>query len=244
MIFKGAWLTGYGYAVNDAVTYGNPASTYIAVSSNNSQDPVDYPAVWTLLAPAGSNGPSGPSGPAATLTIGPVTTGAPGTPATVTNTGTNSAAVLNFTIPQGAAGPAGGGGSSGTPGMAAYHTVYSGSPLYLLYYSVSNVTSTSSEPGALTTPYSVLTWVPSGCTATALNVYSQQNGPITVTLRASTTSSPTSMVDTALVCSAVAKNTSCSATGSVAIPAASFVDLRIDGADANPAAVWMALSCN
>ena len=30
MTFKGAWVTGYGYAANDAVTYGTPASTYIA----------------------------------------------------------------------------------------------------------------------------------------------------------------------------------------------------------------------
>ncbi len=32
MTFKGAWVTGYGYATNDAVTYGTPASTYIALT--------------------------------------------------------------------------------------------------------------------------------------------------------------------------------------------------------------------
>jgi hypothetical protein len=247
MIFKGAWLAGYGYSANDAVSYGNPTSTYIALVANTSQDPVDYPGVWAVLAKAGSNGPSGPSGlagPAATVAIGTISTGSPGTQASVTNSGTTSAAILNFTIPQGAPGASGGGSSSGVPGMAAYHAVYFGSPLYLSYYSVSNSTSTSSEPGASTIPYSVLTWIPNGCTATALNVYSQQNGPITVTLRASTTSSPTSMADTMLACSSIAKNSSCSVTGSVTISAGSFVDLRIDGADANPAAVWTALSCN
>lgn len=243
--FKGSWLRDYGYIVNDAVTYGNPASTYIAMVANTSQDPADYPTAWAVLAQAGSAGPSGPSGQAATIAIGPTVTGAPGTLATVTNSGTGTAAVLNFTIPQGATGPAGSAGNgSSTPVMAAYHTVYSGSPLYLAYYSVGNSTSTSSELGALTAPYSVLTWIPNGCTATALNVYSQQNGPITVTLRASTPSSPTSMADTALVCSSVAKNTSCSAAGNVVIPAGSFVDFKIDGADVNPAAVWTALSCN
>jgi hypothetical protein len=40
-----------------------------------------------------------------------VTTGAAGTSASVTNAGTSSAAVLNFTIPQGADGAGGGGGS-------------------------------------------------------------------------------------------------------------------------------------
>ena len=130
------------------------------------------------------------------------------------------------------------------PARAVYHTVYSGSPLYLSYYSVSNSTATLSEQGAFSAPYSVETWVPNGCTATALNVYSQQNGPITITLRASTTSAPASMADTPLVCSSVAAGTSCSATGSVAIPAGSFVDLRIDGADTNPSAVWTALTCS
>lgn len=48
--------------------------------------------------------PPGPSGAAATITIGTVTTGAPGTPAQVTNSGTAQNAVLNFTIPQGAPG--------------------------------------------------------------------------------------------------------------------------------------------
>lgn len=45
--------------------------------------------------------PPGPPGAAATVTIGTVTTGAPGTPAEVTNSGTPQNAVLNFTIPQG-----------------------------------------------------------------------------------------------------------------------------------------------
>ena len=45
--------------------------------------------------------PPGPAGAAATITIGTVTTGAPGTPAQVTNSGTPQNTVLNFTIPQG-----------------------------------------------------------------------------------------------------------------------------------------------
>ena len=43
----------------------------------------------------------GPPGKAATVTVGTVTTGEPGTDAIVTNSGTESAAVLDFTIPKG-----------------------------------------------------------------------------------------------------------------------------------------------
>jgi hypothetical protein len=245
--FKGAWAAGRGYAANDAVTFGTPASTYLALVANSSLQPDANPTAWSVLAQAGTVGPTGPSGTAATISLGTVATGAPGSQAVVTIIGTSSAAVVNFTIPQGVAGPPGsGGGGGGIAGGAIYHTVYSGAPLYLSYYSVSNSSTASltGEQGTPTAPYSVLTWVPNGCTATALNVYSQQAGPITVTLRASTAPTPASMTDTTLVCASVAKGASCLATGSITIPAASFVDLRIDGADANPAAVWTALTCN
>lgn len=43
----------------------------------------------------------GPPGAAATVTVGTVTTGEPGTDAVVRNSGTESAAVLDFTIPKG-----------------------------------------------------------------------------------------------------------------------------------------------
>ncbi len=46
-------------------------------------------------------GPVGAPGPAVTLTIGSVTTGAPGTPAAATITGTPPAQTLSLTIPQG-----------------------------------------------------------------------------------------------------------------------------------------------
>ena len=49
----------------------------------------------------GATGATGPQGPAATIQIGTVTTGKPGTQASVTNTGTENAAVLNFAIPRG-----------------------------------------------------------------------------------------------------------------------------------------------
>lgn len=49
--------------------------------------------------------PAGPKGDAATITVGTTTTGEPGTYASVTNVGTTSAAILNFTIPSGGFSP-------------------------------------------------------------------------------------------------------------------------------------------
>lgn len=52
----------------------------------------------------GAKGDTGATGQAATVTVGTTTTGAAGTQASVSNSGTESDAVLNFTIPQGATG--------------------------------------------------------------------------------------------------------------------------------------------
>ena len=62
--------------------------------------------VW-MQGPPGPQGPKGDTGAAATVTVGTVTTGEPGTDAIVTNSGTENAAVLNFTIPKGETGAGG-----------------------------------------------------------------------------------------------------------------------------------------
>ena len=51
--------------------------------------------------PTGAQGPQGDPGTAATITIGAVTTGTAGSNVVVTNSGTSTAAILNFTIPKG-----------------------------------------------------------------------------------------------------------------------------------------------
>jgi hypothetical protein len=48
----------------------------------------------------GNTGATGAAGTAATVNVGTTTMGSPGTSASVTNAGTSSAAILNFTIPQ------------------------------------------------------------------------------------------------------------------------------------------------
>ena len=61
-------------------------------------------------------GPAGAAGAAATVEVGTVTTGPAGSAAAVENVGTAGAAVLNFTIPRGAAGPQGPAGEGILPG--------------------------------------------------------------------------------------------------------------------------------
>ena len=69
----------------------------------------------------GATGSQGPAGTAATATAGTTTTGAAGSSASVTNVGTTSAAVFNFTIPRGDTGATGATGPTGPvgPGVAA-----------------------------------------------------------------------------------------------------------------------------
>ena len=73
----------------------------------------------------GARGPQGPAG-MGTITIGTTTTGAAGTDAEVTNSGTAQDAVLNFTIPQGAAGANGSDGADGAAATIAIGTVTTG----------------------------------------------------------------------------------------------------------------------
>ena len=68
------------------------------------------------VGPIGPVGATGPQGPAATISVGTTTTGEPGASATVANSGTSGAAVLNFTIPRGAVGQTGAVGPVGPQG--------------------------------------------------------------------------------------------------------------------------------
>ena len=65
---------------------------------------------------AGADGAPGQDGAAATIQVGNVTTGEPGTDATVTNSGTSSNAVLDFVIPKGEKGDKGDQGDQGPAG--------------------------------------------------------------------------------------------------------------------------------
>lgn len=75
----------------------------------------------------GGGGEPGQDGAAATITIGTTTTGAPGSSASVTNSGTSSAAVFDFTVPRGATGATGAQGSQGPQGPQGPQGVAGGS---------------------------------------------------------------------------------------------------------------------
>ncbi|GGG83898.1 DNRLRE domain-containing protein [Edaphobacter dinghuensis] len=109
MSFVGTWNNSTIYNIGNAV-YENGTS-YIALATNLGVDPaVDVAGsggTWAVLAKAGSAG---------TVSVGTTVTGASGTSASVTNSGTSSAAILNFTIPQGPVGPTGAMGPAGPTG--------------------------------------------------------------------------------------------------------------------------------
>lgn len=231
--FKGAWSSATAYRANDAVSYSG--STYLALATNLAVPPDSSTSAWAVLAQTGSAGPSGPAGTAATVTVGAVTTGAPGTAAVVTNAGTSTTAVLNFTIPQGQPGANGSTGSgTGTSGGGSFASTYHSVSFSSNYYSVSSANAAANEPG------SVLTWVPSGCTATSLAAYSQQGNTIQVILR---TGMPGAMAATSLACT-VSTNSSCTSAGTVTIAPGTFIDLQITGSNGTLAPVWTSLACN
>lgn len=64
----------------------------------------------------GGSGTPGPAGKAATISVGSVTASDPGSIPQITNSGNENAAVFDFVLPRGEAGPAGPAGKNGTNG--------------------------------------------------------------------------------------------------------------------------------
>lgn len=137
--WRGAWNSSTAYVLDDAVSLNG--SSYIAVASNTNSSPDTNPSNWQLLAQAGATGATGSAGAtgstgttgatgsagtAATVAVGTVTTGAAGSSAAASNAGTSSAAVINFTIPQGVAGATGSTGSTGTTGATGQGFTFRG----------------------------------------------------------------------------------------------------------------------
>lgn len=97
----------------DLTVYAKAATTYTKTEVDDAIAAAETQGV------KGDKGDKGDTGAAATISVGTVTTGAAGSSASVTNSGTTSAAVLNFTIPQGAKGDKGDKGTTGDAGTAA-----------------------------------------------------------------------------------------------------------------------------
>ena len=118
----GDWNANTAYKTLNIVSH--KGYSYAANQNSTGMEPPNA-TYWTLIGskgdqgtqgPPGSQGEPGTPGQAATIQIGEVTTGEPGTPAAVTNTGTENAAVLKFAIPQGAKGDKGDKGDIGPKG--------------------------------------------------------------------------------------------------------------------------------
>ncbi len=107
-------------------TTGSPGSPASVTNSGTAQN-----AILNFTIPAGQNGKdgiNGKDGTSATVTVGTTTTGYPGSPASVTNSGTAQNAILNFTIPAGQNGKDGINGKDGTSATVSVGTTTTGSP--------------------------------------------------------------------------------------------------------------------
>jgi hypothetical protein len=100
------WYSGLG--APGTITGVLSGDHYLNTSNG---DVYKYTTSWGIVGnirgPQGQTGATGSTGTAATISVGSTTTGAAGTNATVSNSGSSSAAVLNFTIPRGATGSTG-----------------------------------------------------------------------------------------------------------------------------------------
>ena len=112
--WQGEWSSATTYTQNEAIQYNG--SAYVALQGNSNIIPTSDTAVWSVMTSKGDTGATGATGSAGTVTIGTTTTGSAGGNASVSNSGTSSDAVLNFTLPKGASGTAGIQGSIGLTG--------------------------------------------------------------------------------------------------------------------------------
>jgi carbohydrate binding protein with CBM5/12 domain len=93
--WQGTWSSATAYTANQVVSY--LGSSYLCLVGNTNVAPPTSGTDWALIAQAGT---AGAAGAAASVSIGSTYQGPPLSYPSVTNSGSSSAAVLNFTIPQ------------------------------------------------------------------------------------------------------------------------------------------------
>jgi hypothetical protein len=236
MTYRGTWSSGSQYSASDAVTLNG--TTYFALTSNTSVNPASDVASaaghWVVLAAGGAAGspgatgvagPSGPSGSAATVAIGSVTTGT----AAVTNSGTSSAAVLNFVL------PSGGGSGGGGVGYSSVHTVTGGAGANLYYSPMADLKGSTES-------YAVLGYLGQACTVGTVNIYNGAGTNASVDIRTGPAPGSLAMASGVTTCTALAgKTTACPGPG--ALSAGSFMDLKIVPVTTATTFVWSSFVC-
>lgn len=135
--------------------------------------------------PVGPMGPAGPAGAPATITINPVVVGPAGSCPSVVNTGTDSAAVLTFTLPAAAA-PAAPSALTAVNAAATCGTI--GTALALAATQASAGTAVTHTPGSpdilLTAPgtyeisYNTTASIPTGTVPGTVSAYLANNGAV------------------------------------------------------------------
>ena len=149
--WEGEWSSSTTYTQNEAVQYNG--SAYVCLQGNYNVIPPDNTSAWSLMTSKGDTGATGAVGSAGTITIGTTTTGSAGGNATVTNSGTSSEAVLNFSIPKGTTGATGTQGSKGDTGdtgaTGAGATVAIGSVSTLAEGQAATVTNIGNDTAAV-----------------------------------------------------------------------------------------------
>ncbi len=248
--FKGAWASGTAYAVGDAVSYTDGDSYISLVASNQGNIPSSSPTAWAVLAQAGATGPqgiqgvpgntgsTGPAGAAATVSVGTTVTGAAGSSASVTNSGSTSAAILDFTIPQ------------GTPAPVTFSAALNlgQDPDESLGYSLTGT------PGSVLSGFSssgyqngypvAATYFPTACSMKSMNVYldvtpvNDGSLSLTFTLRTGTNITlagdtsgiflSSNMTPTVMTCTLSGATRTCSSATPIAIAAGTLADLLVD----------------
>ncbi|WP_222829258.1 DNRLRE domain-containing protein [Terriglobus saanensis] len=233
MTYRGAWSGANQYSASDAVTLNG--TSYLALTSNTNVNPASDVSAsaghWAVLAAEGTSGatgdvgPAGPSGSAATVSIGSVTTGT----AAVTNSGTSSAAVLNFVL------PAGGGASAGGAAYSSIHTVTGGVGANVFY-------SPMADLKASTETSTVLGYLGQACTVNAVDIYNSATTSASVDIRTGTAPGAMALASGVTTCTALAgKTTACPGPG--ALPAGSFIDLKIVPGTSTSTFVWSSFVC-
>ena len=182
---------------------------------------------------------NGPAGPAATIAVGSTTTGNPGTSASVTNTGTSSAAVFDFVIPRGDTGATGQNGQDGAAATIAVGSTTTG-----------NAGTNASVTNSGTSSAAVLDFViPRGDTGAAGSDGADGYSP-TATVTQNTGSATISITDangttTATVYDGVTPDTSVSTYSLTNLPAHSggtngyFIRKQLSVVTMNIDVIWM-----